>query len=150
MDFLDHFTTGIALRLQAQGVGVWRPTTAYLPDDVAITKTVLPQTPDQAIALAAYDVANAPSLSDTTLGLQVRSRGIRGDVAGGTSLGSLVFDALHGAHDFRLPSPDETPGVWVVQAMLRSSVSAGVDGNDRWSYIQNFYVDVHGPSPNRT
>lgn len=150
-DFADDLVTGFAMHLDALGVGVWRPDSPYEAGEIAISLAGVPQKPHQTITLSAYDVDNDPSLSHSTMGLQVRTRGLPGAVANVTGIASPLFDQLHGSHGFRLPTPPgATAGVWVVQCLLRSSVSGGQDGNDRWSYIQNFYVDVHRPSIHRT
>lgn len=146
----NRFLKGVALHLAAHGIGIWGEDAAYSPGQLGIVLDARPQSPADVITLSAYTVDDDPSLSDTTLGLQVWVRRDGQDPRGKNDTADQVFDLLHGAHDFRLPSADGDPGVWVVQCLRRSQVSGGQDENGRWSDIQNFYVDVHYPSRNRT
>lgn len=154
MKATELFLTGWSLHLAANGVGTWRPDdTPYLADEIAIIHGSVPAEPDQVITLTAYGVTDDPSLSDTTLGLQVKTRGARQSIHSAGNISDDIFQLLHAAHDFRLPAPaplTAADGVWVVQCLRRSAVTGGKDDNQRWSYIQNFYVDVHQPSTNRT
>lgn len=146
-DFESDFLVGFALLLAASDppVASWRPTGAYPPDETAIVLGGLPQGPDRAVALTAYGVEDSPNLSDSTIGLQVTTRWEAQDPRAVGRLTSRVFDLLHGLHDV-----DLVTGVHVVQCLRRSWASIGQDTNTRWRTTQNFYVDVHRPSTNRT
>lgn len=148
--FEYRFMEGIAVLLAAQTSATWRdpaaPAAVYQPGETAIAITKgLPQVPDAAVALATYGVADDPSLSDSVIGLQVTTRAANADPRDDLQLAEEIFDALHGLHDVTLST-----GVRLVQCLRRSHTSIGQDQNDRWRRVQNFYVDVHRPSPNRT
>lgn len=145
-----RFLKGVALHLDGHGIGVWRDGGKHPDGELGIVLQGRPQSPVDIISLSAYTVTDDPAMSDTTLGLQVWVRRDGQNPATTNRTADDVFDLLHGSHDYRLPSPDADPGVWVVQCLRRSQVSGGQDENDRWADIQNFYVDVHYPSRNRT
>lgn len=141
---------GLAMHLQANGIGVWKESGSYSAAEIGITLHAVPQQPDGIITLSAYGVDDDPALSDSIEGVQVRVRRGGANPTPTNDLADRIFNLLHGAHDFRLPSPDDDPGVWVVQCLRRSHVSGGQDQNNRWSDLQNFYITVHYPSANRT
>ena len=134
---------GVAARLAAGGVGVWRSTGLYAEEDVAIVLGGLPQSPDSSVALAAYGVADDPALSDSTEGLQVTVRRGGRDPRPVLDLADAVFGVLQGVHGVDLG------GVRVVLCLRRSWSLLGQDGNGRWRLAQNFYVDIHRPSLHR-
>lgn len=144
-DFETAFLEGFARLLAAATVGTWRANGAYTAAETGIVLGVLPQSPDRVIALAAYGVDDDPSLSDSTIGLQVTTRWGGQDPRDVGRLTSRVFDALHGLHDHTLLTE-----VRVVQCLRRSWTSLGQDANARWRTVQNFYVDAHRPSAHRT
>ncbi|WP_293782601.1 minor capsid protein [uncultured Aeromicrobium sp.] len=145
----NRFLQGVALHLSMHGIGTYAEDGLYADGDLGIVLHARPQSPPDVISLSAYTVDDDPSLSDTTLGLQVWVRRDSQDPTVTSGTADAVFDLLHGAHDFRLPSPDDEPGVWVVQCLRRSQVSGGQDESDRWADIQNFYVTIHYPSAHR-
>lgn len=150
MEFDELFLTGVALRLAAAGFGTWSPEGAYLPGQTAIVIDDVPQEPANVITLSAYGVEDAFAISDSVQGLQVRVRCEGQDPRLSRALSARIFEDLHGAHDFALPTPpDEDNGVWVEWCLRRSHTSGGKDENGRWSQIQNFYVGTHRPTPHR-
>ncbi|GAW50613.1 MULTISPECIES: phage tail terminator protein [unclassified Nocardioides] len=145
-DFETAFLEGFAQLLAADPVaGVWNSSGVYAAGETGIILGGLPQSPDQVIALTAYGVTDDPSLSDSTIGLQLTTRWGGQDPRAVGRLTSRCFAKLHGLHDF-----DLVTGVHVVQCLRRSWTSIGQDQGNRWRTTQNFYVDVHRPSVNRT
>ncbi len=143
-DFEGRFLEGFAVLLAAAEVGKWQPETQYGDADTGIVLGGFPQTPDRVLTLSAYGVDDSPSLSDSVLGLQVRTRWEGEDARGMSPLASAVYNELHGRTGFTLST-----GVRVVQCLRRSYGSLGIDDSRRWRETQNFYVTVHRPSKHR-
>lgn len=139
--FVDTFGEVYA----GEGVGTWRPNGAYQPTDATpIFLGDVPGSPHRLIALTAYTVDDDPSLSDSTLGVQVRTRGNVGSPRDVDELDDAVFDALHGARGL---SHGNTR---VVQILRRSGAPIGRDGNRRFERSSNYYATAHRPTPHRT
>lgn len=142
--FETSLLTGIAQMLAGAGVGVWRSTGAYTATETGIVFDVIPQAPDQAITLTDYPVSDDPTLSDSVIGVQVRTRWGGQDPRPVKDLDGAVFDALHGLESVTLG------GVHVVSMVRRSGVSLGQDTSNRWMRSSNYYATVWRPSPNRS
>lgn len=126
-------------------VGTFRLSGTYGDDDIVpIFLGDMPGSPDKLIVLTAYPVDDAPSLSDSTTGLQVRTRGSAGSPRSVDDLDDAVFDRLHGARGITAGA------VRIVQVIRRSGAPMGVDGNRRHGRTNNFYVTAHRPSTHRT
>lgn len=144
-DFESRFLDGIAARLGTSGAATWRPDdSAYAAGETGIVLGGLPQSPDRVVALDTYNIDDDPSMSDSVLGLQVKTRWGGQDRRPVLDLAGGIYDALHGLHDV-----DLTTGVRLVQCLIRSHTSIGQDDNARWRRVQNFYCTVHRPSPHR-
>jgi hypothetical protein len=141
--FTTDLMTGVAQRLHAAGVGVWKPTGAYLDTEVGIVLGVPSQQPPSLIALAVYRVADDPALSDSVVGLQVRVRGSDEDPRKADDLADGVFDALQGLHGA------DVNGVRLVYSRRTSMLPLGVDGNGRQERTDNYDLTVHRPSTHR-
>lgn len=145
MSFTSDVLTGLAQYLEDRGVGTYQPSGGYPTD--AVTPIFLgdqPGSPDRLIVLSAYPVDDDPSLSDSVLGVQVRTRGLPSNPRSVDDLDDLIFDALHGARDITAGSTQ------IVQVMRRSGAPLGKDGNRRFERSSNFYVTAHRPSQHRT
>ena len=97
------------------------------------------------IALSTYPVSDDYALSESTVGLQVRCRWEGADPRRTDRVADAVFDVLHG-----LQATTLSTGVHVISCARRSGVSLGQDTQKRWGRSDNYYLDVHRPSPNRT
>jgi len=137
--------TGVAVLLQNAGIGTWNTTGVYSGGQTGIVLGNVPQNPDRIITLTAYQVSDAPALSDSVLGIQVRCRWGGQDKRNVDDLADDIFKLLHGKTALSLST-----GVTIVQCLRQSAASLGQDSNNRWSVVQNFYADVHYPSTNRT
>ena len=145
MGFESDFVVGFASLLATAGVGVWKLTGSYATTDVAIAVDAVPLSPNDAITLTDYVVSDDPTLSDSVLGLQVRTRKAGADPRPVKDLDGAIFALLHGMPATTLPG-----GVHVVSCFRRSGASLGQDANGRWSRSSNYYATVHRPSTNRT
>lgn len=143
--FSNTLLTGLATYLQAAGIGTWSPTGAYATGQTGIVLGAVPQFPDAIITLTAYSVDDSPTLSDSTIGVQVRTRCGGQDPRPVDDLADSIYMLLHGMTNVTL-----TGGVRVVQCLRQSAVSLGVDQNNRWMHSANYYLDVWRPSLNRT
>ncbi|MEV4053038.1 minor capsid protein [Amycolatopsis sp. NPDC049688] len=144
MSFTGDLLDGYAALIAAAGIGTVRSDgSAYQASETAITFGAMPSEPDRAITLTAYPVRDDPSLSDSVVGLQVRTRGGSDphDVEG---LADALFDLLH--H----PQAHTVGAIRVVQALRNSGGPLGRDENNRWERSDNYYVTVNRPTANRT
>lgn len=146
MSWTGELLRGLADYLADGGVGVWQPSGAYPAATVgAIFLQDVPSSPHQLIVLTDYPVSDDPSLSDSTVGLQVRTRGLPGNPSSTDDLDDAVFDQLHGLHGV-----DLSTGLRVSQCFRRSGTRLGVDGNRRHERSSNYLVTAHRPSSHRT
>lgn len=145
MPFTDQLLAGVAQLLADAGAGTWRPSGSYLPgDQTPITVGTVPAAPDRVLTLTAYAVNDDYSLSDSTVGVQVRTRGDR-DPRTVDALDDAAFDALHGLGPTTLAG-----GVRVVAGWRQSGSPLGPDDSGRHQRSANFYLTVHRPSAHRT
>lgn len=144
MGYTKDLLEGVAQYLAAGGVGVWKSSGVYTSTETGIILRTLPQSPDRVIVLAAYPVANDPSLSTTVTGMQVTTRWGGADPRPTDDLTDAVFDRLHGAHGIDLPG-----GIRLVECLHRSGSTQGQDANQRWRNADNYYLTTHRPSPHR-
>lgn len=143
MSFTGDLLEGLAVFLDAAGVGTYRADgSAYSASETAIVFAAMPSSPDRAIVLSDYPVTDDPSLSDSVIGMQVRSRGGT-DPHDVKNISDAVFDVLHGKTAFNLGA------VRVVQALRNSGGSLGRDDSNRWEHSDNYYLTVNRVSTNR-
>lgn len=107
----------------------------------------LPDTPDEALAVARY----AGGESDSKLGIdqaniQIRVRGTRNDSRTGETRAQVVYDALHGLGSRTLPG-----GTWcsLVVANQAGPVYLSRDQNDRDEWAVNARFDLARTTANR-
>ena len=143
--FETNLLTGVAQLLAAASVGTWRYTGVYADAETAIVLDVLPASPDNVITLSDYVVSDDPTLSDSVIGIQVRTRWGGQDPRPVKDLDGAIFNVLHGLESVTLAS-----GVHVVSMVRRSGVSLGQDTSSRWMRSSNFYATVWRPSTNRS
>lgn len=134
---------GLAGYLATSGIGVWDPAGIYLPTDVGIYDTVLPPDVDQLITLTCYPVTADAFLSDSVIGVQVRTRKPGPDPRPVRDLDDQIFDAFQGLANTDLPS-----GVRLVLMEFQSTTPMGVE-NQRWEWSSNYHATVWRPSTHR-
>lgn len=136
VDLLD----GLARLLHSAGVGIYRTDGPYAADETAITIAALPPAPDHCICLAAYPVADSSVLTDTTTGIQVRTRA-GADPREVDALDDQVHELLQGSGPHRF-------GAVPVQLVYRvSAASIGADSAGRWERTSNYYARAHRSAP---
>jgi len=143
--FQTNLLTGLAVYLDAAGVGTWNTTGVYTTAQTGIVLSTIPQGPDRIITLSSYGVTDDPSLSDSVIAVQVRTRWGGADPRLVHDLDDAIFTVLHGKTDWTLST-----GVYVVECLSISATPLGQDANLRWSYSHNYYLTTWRPSANRT
>lgn len=131
---------GLAAALHAAGAAVWRPDTAYLPAETAITLGGLPDAPHRAVALALYGPSDDhPDQAAGVRRLQVRVRGIPGKYRDAVDLDDACFNALHGL------THQQFGAAHANQVLRVSGVPLGMDDTRRWEISSNYEIDVDTP-----
>lgn len=113
-----------------------------------IFETVLPDAPDEALAVARYPGPTSDSkLGYDSVNAQVRVRGSRADVRTGEAKAQAVYDAVHGLGERPL-----TGGGYLQLAVGNQSgpVYMGRDQNGRHEWAVNFQLELRRPTANRT
>lgn len=138
--------SGLAGDLVAAGVGVTASSTPFASTDTAIVYSRMPQAPDRVVVLSAYKVGgDSPAYPSGQVNVQVRTRGNPNDPGDADTLDDAVYDVIQGLKD-RLYG-----GVHVTQALVKSSLPLGQDGNNRYERSTNYVLDVDLPATtNRT
>ncbi|WP_416962977.1 minor capsid protein [Streptomyces sp. Agncl-13] len=140
MSFLIEIVDGLAKLLHAEGVATYRPDGVYETGETAITDTVMPDQPDRAVVLTAYDTANSQNLTDTTVYVQVRTRASP-DPREVAALDDAVFDVLHNSGPFLFGTAR------VVLITRQSAAPLGADSAGRFERTSNYTVRAHRPHP---
>ena len=141
MSYTADLLDGLARLIHDAGLGTYRPDGVYAPGETAIAIAAAPPAPDRAIILAAYPVTESAALTDTTTGVQVRTRA-GADPRDVDRLDDAVFELLHGAGPF-------TFGSARVQLLYRASgAPIGADSAGRMERSSNYYARAHRAHPN--
>ena len=143
--FESDLLTGVAQLLAAANLGTWRDSGIYTAAETGIVFDVIPVSPDNIVTLTDYAVSDDPTLSDSVIGVQVRTRLGGQDPRPVKDLDGAIFNVLHGLESVTL-----TGGVHVVSMVRRSGASLGQDANNRWMRSSNYYATVWRPSANRS
>lgn len=138
-------TDAVLLRLEQEGVGTRRAGADefFLPDDVALTAKVLPDSPDRALAVTVYgrEESPDPNLSDLVLAVQVRSRGRAADPLECDDLAEAARLALHQAHRTTWGSLRIERVYWFTGGHI------GPDENGRQERSDNYRMVLQRPGP---
>jgi len=142
VSFLRDLVDGLARTLADAGVATYRPAGVYTAAETAITDTVMPDSPDRAVVLTAYDTTDDPALTDCTVAVQVRTRaGV--DPREVADLDDAVFGVLHGLRDRQF-------GTAAVRFIRRdNSASMGRDAVGRFERTSNYSVRAQRPPSDR-
>lgn len=145
-DQLDvQLCVGLIRHLADLELCAWSPTGVYPAAAAGAFLVTVPNLPDRALTLSPYQVLDDPDQAMSTIGVQVRTRWAGADPRATLNYAGAIFDALHGLGPVVLPG-----GVSISQCLRRSSTPMGQDGSKRWSWADNYYVDVDRPSSNRS
>ncbi|MFF4701247.1 minor capsid protein [Streptomyces chattanoogensis] len=136
VDLLD----GLACLLDTARVGRYRPDGTYAPGETAITIAATPPAPDRVICLSAYPVTDSAVLTDTTTGIQVRTRA-GADPREVDALDDAVHEVLHASGPYTFRSVR-------VQLISRASATPiGADASGRMERSANYYARAHRAHP---
>ncbi|MCX5266089.1 minor capsid protein [Streptomyces sp. NBC_00199] len=142
MSFLVDLVDGLATLLDTEGVATYRPTGIYTAAETAVTDTVMPDSPDRAVVLTAYDNTDDPALTDCTVSVQVRTRA-GPDPRQVADLDEAVFTTLHALSDAQF-------GTARVGLMKRdNSAPMGRDSNGRFERVSNYTIRAQRPPTDR-
>ncbi|MEU0033169.1 minor capsid protein [Streptomyces sp. NPDC006333] len=142
MTFLVDLVDGLARLLDAEGVAIYRPTGIYASTETAITDTAMPDRPDRAVVLTAYDTADDPALTDCSVFVQVRTRAGT-DPREVAALDEAAFLVLHGLRD-------QQYGTARLGLMRRdNSAPMGADAAGRFERTSNYTVRAQRPPTDR-
>jgi hypothetical protein len=122
---------GIAVLLDGAGVGVFRPDDVIQDPDTGIFRGVLPDSPEKALGITAYPVADDDT-TNTITGVQIRMRAGR-DPNAIEDLADAVFDELHNRRQYRIG------GLYVAISWRQSQAWIGQDAQKRMELTSNFY-----------
>ncbi|WP_326797445.1 minor capsid protein [Streptomyces sp. NBC_01808] len=142
MSFTRDVVGGLAELLAAAGVGIYRPTGVYGPDETGITAGVMPEAPDRIVCLTPYPVDEGDLTFDVITGMQVRIRGSGPDPRPVEDVADAVRDLLHGREGYQLGS------VHVALSWRRSQAPLGQDAQGRAEIAANYYLRAVRPGPN--
>lgn len=146
MSFTEAVLEGFAQLLEDAGAALFDASGNYpaAPSLPVVSLSGMPAAPDRVYSLTVYPVTDDPAGTDSTVGLQVISRGTT-DKRTSLAMDDAAFDAFHGREQFTLPT-----GVHVVQVYRRSGTGLGPDKNRRHEQSSNFYVELARHSTHRT
>lgn len=142
--FESDLLEGIADLIAQAGIATWSPNAVYAAGQTGIVIDKVAQSPDRLVILSDYPVSDDPTLSDSVVGVQVRTRWAGQDPRPVKDLSGSIFDLLHG-----MPARTLSTGVRVTWCRRNSGASLGQDDSDRWARSDNYYFGVHRPSSNR-
>lgn len=144
--FLTDLCEGVAQLLADAGVGVWSASGVFTAEQTGITVMAVPPAPSRLITLTPYPLGDAPTLADSTVGLQIRTRSAGADPRDVLALDDAIADQLLGNYPLRLST-----GVQIGTLTRTSAVSLGQDDATppRWGWSSNYRLTVYRPGPHR-
>lgn len=145
VSFLGQLTEGFAQLLADANIGLsYTANGVYPAGQTGIYIMAVPVTPDRVVTLTPYPSGDDPTLSNSTIGLQIRSRSAGADPRDVMSIDDAVADVLLGNFPLILPT-----GITVTSLTRGSGVSMGQDDSKRWSWASSYHLGVHRPGLHR-
>lgn len=138
---------GIIALLEAEGLAEYHDDGSPFPDTfqgIAAVLQARPSAPDRVLSFTPYAVSQDASQAMDRLGVQVWMRYAGQNPRAVQNLAGEVRDTLHGLSYVTLST-----GVTMSQCLRSSGSSLGQDNAKRWTWVENFYADVHHPTANR-
>jgi hypothetical protein len=139
----SDFAAGLAQILDDESIATWDASGAYTSTQVGVTLNVIPEAPDQIVAITVYDVTDHAELNDSTLGVQIRLRGTR-DPRSVLDRDDAIFNVFEGMRETTIN------GVALVIMARQSSLPLGRDKNDRHEHSSTYYAQIAHPTRYRT
>jgi hypothetical protein len=145
LTFTNDFTVGFAQLLADAGIGLaWSDSADYAAGDTGIWVADAPLEVARAVILMPYPLTADPTLSQSLIGLQIRSRSAAADIRDAWALDDATQSALLGNYPLLLST-----GVRVTSLRWTSGASLGVDDANHWSVVSNYAADTFRPGPHR-
>lgn len=129
--YTSSLLDGIAGLLVVAGVGVFRPDDVIEDPATGIFRGVMPDTPERALGITAYPVADDDTTNAIT-GVQIRMRAGR-DPDAIDDMADAVWDALHNRQHYDCGS------VRVALSWRQSQAWIGQDAHGRMELTANYY-----------
>lgn len=147
--FLTDLCEGVAEYLAAAGLGLSYPppdSGVYAATQTGISIMAVPPTPNRLVVLTPYPLGDDPTLSNSRIGMQIRTRSAGADPRDVLALDDAIADQLLGNYPLRLPT-----GVHIGTLTRTSAVSLGQDDATppRWGWSSNYRLTVYRPGPHR-
>jgi hypothetical protein len=143
MSFLTDLRHAIAETTanESDGLITFKSSGKYLSNEIGVYSTVLPETPDNAIAVTLYTVSDNLPDGETVIACQFMFRS--------KSIATLdsIEDAIANVWTARLGG--NLGNIKLVMAAWSSGASIGQDSNDRLARSVNYYLTVNRPNQNR-
>ncbi|MFE5852016.1 minor capsid protein [Streptomyces sp. NPDC056500] len=139
MTYTSDLVEGLADLLSVEALGVYRPTTPYLPAETAIAIGVMPAGPDRVWCLTPYPVLDTGT-TDAITAVQVRIRDGRNPTAVQARADAL-FALLDGRTHYQFR------GVHVSLSWRNSEAFLGPDANSRCEITANYYFRTNRSTP---
>lgn len=143
MSFTTDLVDGLGHLLAAAGVGLVYDT-APGTGQTRLYAMTIPQSPDQVVTLSPFPLTADTTLSQSLMGLQVRSRAAGEDVRVVWALDDAVQDVLLGNYPLTLST-----GIQVKTIDYQGGGSLGQDEKSRWMWGANYHLNVYRPGPHR-
>jgi hypothetical protein len=143
--FVSKLMVGLAEMLDTLSIGTWTASSVYDDDDAPIiTLDRLPDSPDQVVCLSDYRVSANGRLTDSVIGVQVRTRAPVSTPSAARDLADAVLNVWHGAAHLTLGTSPNV--VSVSQILFQSAAPLGPDQRGRQERSMNFYIYANVPS----
>jgi hypothetical protein len=145
--FLNCLCAGLAEYLVAADIGLaYSEDGIYTAQQSGITVMAVPPAPSRLVALTPYPLGDDPTLSDSIIGLQIRTRSAGVDPRDVLELDDAIADQLLGNFPLQLAN-----GVQITSLVRTSAVSLGQDDATppRWGWSSNYRLTVYRPGPHR-
>ena len=136
---------GIARMIATAGIGVsYNKDGWYVGSTTGVYMKTTPDKPDRAVVLNSVNQGDDITMPLGEVMVQVKGRGAANRPLDVDDLLDDIFAILHGTTGLAFG------GIIVIQMNRRVSVPMGRDDNNRWSRIDQYYLDVEAtPTSNR-
>lgn len=141
MSVTEDLLDGLANALVVAGIGTYRTDgSAYQAAETAITLAKMPAAPDRCVVLTDYPLSDDPKFPMGVVGVQFKMRGLPNAVRDVMRLRDSIYALLNGLEHQQYGT------VHANQIYRSTSIPLGQDEGGRFTYSDNFYVDVDYPA----
>jgi hypothetical protein len=145
--FLIDLCGGLAQYLAEANIGLtYSETGVYTASQTGIAIMAVPPTPNRLVVLTPVPLGDDPTLANSIVGLQIRTRSTGADPRDVLALDDAIADQLLGNYPLRLST-----GVQIGTLTRTSAVSLGQDDATppRWGWSSNYRITVYRPGQHR-